>query len=98
MSDGSSCFLIKDKDILNGWDSSFVEYLRQEGFKPWGKKGYFDNISWIYININSMLFAFGLPFIPITEPVGKHAITKEEFIFIYNIYKKYDKSNPLKMD
>ena len=34
----------------------------------------------------------------ITTPVGNHAITKEEFMKIYDIYKKYNQEHPLKMD
>ena len=97
MSEGSSSFLIKDDELLNGWYSSFVEFLKNEGFHTWGRKGYFDKVNWIYINLNTMKFAFGIPGVAITEPIGKHAITKEEFIQIYNIYKKYDKEHPLKM-
>ena len=41
-----------------------------------------------YINLNNKRYAFGLPGISITRPVGEHAITKEEFMLIYDIYKK----------
>ena len=97
MLDGSSTFLIKDNDLLNGWDAKFVKYLRKNEFKPWTKKGYFDGVNWIYVNINTKLFAFGLPGIKVLTPVGDHAITIDEFKKIYNIFKKYDKTNPLKM-
>ena len=97
ISEGSSSFLIKDEDLLLGWESNIIKYLKSEGFVSWGKKGYYDGINWIYININNKLFAFGMPGIPITTPVGNHAITFEEFLNIYEIYKKYDINHPLKM-
>lgn len=94
---GSSAFLIKDNELKKGWDSTFISFLEKEGFKTWGKKGYFTGINWIYVNIINKIYAFGIPGVGITTPVGNHAITKKEFMKIYNIYKKYDKEHPLKM-
>ena len=97
MSEGSSSFLIKDDSLLESWESDFIKYLDSEGFENWGKKGYFSGINWIYVNLNNKKFAFGIPGIPITTPVGNHAITIEEFKTIYNIYKKYDGKEPLEL-
>ena len=95
MSEGSSSILVKDDSLLEGWEADFIKYLDSEGFENWGKKGYFSGINWIYVNLNNKKFAFGIPGIPITTPVGNHAITIEEFKTIYNIYKKYDGKEPL---
>ena len=95
---GSSAFIIKDDELKKGWDSNFILFLKNEGFKTWGRKGYFDGINWIYVNLNNKIYAFGIPGVAITTPVGNHAITKEEFMKIYDIYKKYNQEHPLKMD
>lgn len=42
---GSSAFLIKDDELKKGWDSNFILFLKNEGFKTWGRKGYFDGIN-----------------------------------------------------
>ena len=86
---GTSTFLVKDESLFKGWDAEFLEYLYSEGFKSWKTKGYFNGIDWIYINLNSKTFAFGIPGIPVVEAIGNHAITINEFKIIYNIYKKY---------
>lgn len=98
MSQGSSTFLIKDEELKKGYESPFVKVLHSEGFKTWGVKGYYDGIDWIYVNINNKRYAFGIPGVAITEPVGEHAITIEEFLIIYDIYKKYDSEYPLNME
>ena len=97
ISEGSSSFLVKDDDLLQKWNSEFIKYLHSEGFKSWGKKGYFDGINWIFVNINNKLYAYGIPGIKITTPIGNHAISVEEFKLIYDIYKQYDDNHPLVM-
>ena len=97
ISDGTSCFLVSDDSLLQGWDAPFIEFLTNEGFESWKTKGYFTGTDWIYVNINSKIYAFGMPGVRITTPIGKHAITLDEFMTIYNIYKKYDINHPLVM-
>ena len=80
-----------------GYNSLFVEFLHNEVYKKrltikrGGRKegkGYYNDIDWIYVNINNKRYAFGIPGIAITEQVGKHVITIKEFKIIYVIYKK----------
>ena len=97
MAYGSSSFLVKDCELRAGWESQFISFLNNEGFRTWGRKGHYIGINWIYINLNNKRYAFGLPGISITVPIGDHAITKEEFMIIYDIYKKYDKELTIKM-
>ena len=93
---GASCFLIKDKSLEDSYNSPIYEWLKKEGFSSWGRKGTYC-MDWIYINILSKIYAPGMPGVGITSVVGDHAITFEEFLTIYNIYKKYDGFDVLKM-
>ncbi len=86
----ANCFVVRDESLLKGWDSPIYEWLKSEGFVSWGQKGVFDRVDWVYININSKVFAPGMPGINITSTIGNHAITLDEFKTIYQIYKKYD--------
>lgn len=86
-----STFLVCDRS-LESWGADFYKWLKSEGFELWeSSKGLFRGVIWVYININSRLFAPGIPGIPITLPiVGDHAITIDEFKAIYAILKKYE--------
>lgn len=65
-----------------------MKELKHGGGRRGKRKGYYNDIDWIYVNINNKRYAFGVPGIAITEPVGKHVITIKEFKIIYVIYKK----------
>ena len=94
---GTSCFLVKDESLKLEWRAPLYEWLRNEGFVSWGRKGTFLGVDWIYINITSKVFAPGMPGVGITRVIANHAITLDEFMTIYNIYKKYDGLDPLRM-
>lgn len=85
---GSACFLVKDHDLLRGNKSEIALWLNNEGFEAC--KGWWSGVDWIYININSKTYMGGMPGIPVTTPVGQHAITIEEFKAIYSVFKKYE--------
>jgi hypothetical protein len=92
MSYGNGTIGIKDKDIYQNWNSKFIAYLKQEGFKTWGRKGYYcGNI--IYVNLNSKRYAFSVPGVKITEPLAYKYISIKDFKKIYKIYKKYEEHN-----
>ncbi len=97
ISDGTACFLVKDRSLLDGWESPIYHWLKGEGFVSWGTKGVYSGVDWIFINLNSKIFAPGMPFVSITTPVGKHAITLEEFQTIYQIFKKYENLEQMRM-
>lgn len=82
-------FLVCDKTFKEP-DSPFVEWLRNEGFTYGWYKGNYGICDWAFINITSKQYAYGMPGIQITVPTGNHAITLDEFMTIYNIYRKYD--------
>ncbi len=97
ISNGTSCFLVKDRSLKNDMYADIYRWLRKEGFSSWGKKGYFSDVDWVYININSMTFAPGMPGISVTSVVGNHAITFDEFKKIYSIYKQYEGLDVLRL-
>ncbi len=97
MSDGTSALIVYEKDLRN--NEEFFTWLKSEGFKTWiHSKGWFDGVCWIYVNIDSKLYARGIPGIPITRAFGRHAVTIKEFREIYGIFKKYEKLPPLRFD
>ena len=91
ISSGSACFLIKD-DSVKTWEGEFWQYLKKEGFRSWGKHGVW-GCEWVYVNVNSKLFAPGMPGIPITQCVvskyPQNALTTDEFKEIWEILKKH---------
>ena len=99
LNSNSSCFLIKDERIKNGWrQTPIYQFLKEEGFE-WGK-GYkaIEGIDWMFINIHSKVYAIGRPGIGYAPVVGNHAITFDEFVVIYNIFKQYEGFSTLKMN
>jgi len=97
ISDGSAAILVKDRSLAELQSNApFYQWLKEEGFEGWGRKGFFSGVDWIFININSKIMAPGMPGIGITYPFGNHAVTIDEFKTIYNIYKKYEGLSVLK--
>ena len=95
---GASCFLIKDERIIGDWYSTPIyQFLKDEGFICWGKAKSHAGVDWLYINIYSKVYSKGMYGVGLTRVVGGHAITFEEFLTIYNIYKKYEGFSTLKM-
>nr|MBQ4455597.1 hypothetical protein [Clostridia bacterium] len=79
------CFLVSGED-LGQQDSKFISFLRDEGFK--GKYGFWD-CPWIWVNIETKVYGRGRPGVKYCNAIGDHAITIDEFMTMYNIYKKY---------
>lgn len=82
-------FLVCDKMLMDH-NSAIFEWLRNEGFTYGWSKGNYGVCDWAFINITSKQYACGMPGVQITVPTGNHAITLNEFMTIYNIYKKYE--------
>ena len=91
ISSGSACFMIED-DTIKTDDGEFWDYLRKEGFRSWGKHGNW-GCSWVYVNVNSKLYAPGMPGIPITWCVAgmnpQNALSIDEFKEIWEILKRH---------
>lgn len=95
LSAGTACFLIKDVS-LKDMNAEFYTWLRRHGFthgEP--TKGYYDGVSWVYVNLNSKKYGPGMPGISLTEVVCNHTITIDEFMTIYGIFEKYEGKPPL---
>ena len=74
ISDGTGAILVRDISLKGNSSADFMKYLRNEGFKMWSKsKGSFDGVDWVYVNLNSKRYAYGMPGIPVTTPFGNHA-------------------------
>ena len=94
ISSGAACFLVRD-DSLKTWEGEFWEYLRKEGFSSWGVHGNY-GCEWVYVNVNSKLFAPGMPGVPITQPLVsknfRNALSIDEFKAIWEILKRHDET------
>ena len=95
---GSSCILVKDASLSQGWNAPLYQWLKDEGFVSWGRKGTYPGVDWIFINPTSKVFAPGMPGVGITSVICGHAITLDEFMTIYNIFKKYEGLDTLRMN
>lgn len=51
---------------------------------------------WYFIDIETKLFVVGRPGLNVKNPIGGHALTPDEFMTIYGIYKKYEDKALLK--
>ena len=92
ISAGSACFLVRDESLLT-WDGAFWKYLKKEGFKSWGVKG-ICGCSWVYINVNTMMFAPGVGGVPVTSSCivsnsPDKALSIFEFKVIWEILREH---------
>ena len=88
ISDGTAAILVCDESLKSN-DAEFFIWLREEGFHSWGHQGNY-GCWWVYVNMDSKIFAPGMPGIAITHPIGNHAVTISEFHTIYKIFKQYE--------
>ena len=97
ISSGTSCVLVKDQSLFDGWNAPLYKWLKDEGFISWGRKGVYSAGDWVFINLSSKVYAPGMPGVAVTSVIGKHAITLDEFMTIYQIFKKYEGLETLRM-
>ena len=67
-----------------------VDFLKMNGFKSWLNHGYYDGCDWVYVDLNTKIFAYGIPGIKISDVVFNHSITLDEFQIVYQIYNNYE--------
>lgn len=89
----AEAFLVCDKS-LESIDAPFYSWLHEEGFVFAGYHGNY-GCCWVYVSITRKQYAYGMPGISLVTPTGNHAITIDEFMTIYRIYKNYHGKNPL---
>ena len=81
-------FLIYDESFRNN-DSPFFGYLINQGYSYGSSKGNY-GCPWLYVDITTKQIAYGMPGIALVGVIGEHAITIDDFMVIYEIYKKYE--------
>jgi hypothetical protein len=101
--DGSAAIVVYDKSLKLHPSDDFLQWLEAEGFTwdslTWGPcNGYQVGVCWVYVNMNSKLYAYGINGISVTKKFGNHAVTIDEFKAIYDIFKKYDGRSLLEFD
>lgn len=77
-------FLIEDNV------DNIVNFLKINGFKSWLNHGYYDGCDWVYVDLTTKIFAYGIPGIKICDVVFNHSITLDEFQTVYQIYNNYE--------
>ena len=81
-------FLICDETFKNN-NSPFVKFLMAEGYTYGTHKGNY-GCPWLHVDITTKQYAYGMPGVAIVGVIGEHAITIDEFMIIFNIFKKYE--------
>lgn len=83
--ESKGCFLIRDNSLKQLGDgvysidpgAQFLTWLKSEGFESWRLSGRWTYVDWIFVNIDTKVYAPGMPGIKITDVVGRHCITIE---------------------
>ncbi|MDD6727763.1 MAG: hypothetical protein PUE08_00875 [Eubacteriales bacterium] len=84
ISQGTAAFLVREKNMQENED--ILKWLEDNGFELWEhSKGWYKGVDWMYINVNSKVYARGIPGIKLTQSVGKDSLTFDEFKMIYNL-------------
>ena len=81
-------FLVCDKSLKRN-DAPFLNMLHAEGFSLGDHHGNF-GCPWVFVDITRKKYAYGMPGVALAGVIGNHAITIDEFMAFYTIYKKYE--------
>ena len=92
---GHAVILVKEPGLGVG-NHPFWNWLLNEGFHLWHFHGNY-GCDWVFINLNSMICAPGMPGIKVVSAIREHAITSDEFRTIWGIFMKYEGLPVLKM-
>lgn len=92
---GKAVILVKEKGLGDG-NHPFWAWLLEEGFHLWHNHGNY-GCDWVFINLDSMVCAPGMPGIRVVQAIREHAITADEFKVIWGIFMKYEGLPVLKM-
>ncbi len=80
----SSAFCVIDKEQRGNPHTAFTNWLEEKGYRFSHKKGWF-GCEWLFVNVNTKVYAYGMPGVALANPVGNTKITINEFKIIYNI-------------
>lgn len=95
--EGNACILVKDSS-LRDMHAPFWSWLDEHGFSKWSNHGYYDSVDWVWINLNSKVYAPGMPGIKITSCICDHAVKISEFQSIWSIFEQYAGLQVLEME
>ena len=94
ISEGKACVVVRAPG-LDQTDHEFLKWLRDEGFTPWLNHGHYKGCNWVFINLNSMIYAPGMPGVKITMPIRDlSGISIEDFKTIWAIFR-YREDHPV---
>jgi len=92
--EGTACVVVRAQG-LDQLDHEFWKWLHDEGFTMWHDHGHYEGIDWVFINLNSMVYAPGMPGIKIVTPIRSlNGISIEDFKTIWQIFK-YREDHPV---
>ena len=91
MRDGSSCFAVKDSGVkVSGRHADFIKWLNSEGFQHGGEYFHLTDNPFVFINVDSRLYEFGVWGAPLYTSIWHNKpIDSEDFKAIYAILSKY---------
>ena len=81
-------FLVCDHSLRNS-SAPFYAFLRKEGFTYGSYRGSI-SCPWAHVDITTKQYACGKIGIEVVGVIGNHAITIDEFMTIYEVFKKYE--------
>ena len=72
------------------------EYLEDHGIAHKPHKAYkYGTTGWVFVNLNRRTYTLGVGGIQTGRPLKHHAITFDEFKFIFGVYEEYGESKAL---
>ncbi|MBO4472442.1 MAG: bifunctional (p)ppGpp synthetase/guanosine-3',5'-bis(diphosphate) 3'-pyrophosphohydrolase [Clostridia bacterium] len=87
---GKEAFLIQD-DRLKSPSFPLVKMLREDGFREWSLGTSPRVKSFLYVNLNTKTYSYGRNGLPVTGIIGGKAISADEFLQLYKIYRPTDR-------
>lgn len=94
-STGNVWLMVLDRNYhLDVWH----EFAKREGFSICFHKGYYTHYINLYVDIEHKKYKYMWPGVCLGFPFGGHAVNWDEFLQIYEIFKKYEGKQMLQMD
>lgn len=93
LKEGAATFYIVDSKLEHRDDDSFILWLKSEGYRL-QSVGHPTADHCLYVNVASKVYNWGMAGILLSPILFDHAIHIDEFMTIYEIFKKYDQFPP----